>query len=171
MICSTFSRQACAERVEIRPDGSIGQVECTSMGLSAGPLPAEGEYPAPVCCILTNGHMPHCTNTILTDDIPYITHGGGERYITGIQEGVRIGYKYFAFDGETRLTLRTRGHAAGHFDVTNDEGVLAVIPIESSDDWAESRGNFFFRGTGPLYLDYHGDGNVELLSLSFESAD
>ncbi|MCL2767011.1 MAG: family 43 glycosylhydrolase, partial [Peptococcaceae bacterium] len=48
---STFSRQACAEKVVIEKDGRIRQVECTSMGLGDRPFSPDGEFPAPVCCV------------------------------------------------------------------------------------------------------------------------
>jgi hypothetical protein len=41
-----FSRQTCAEAIEIKEDGSIPQVELTSCGLNGGPLLGRGEYPA-----------------------------------------------------------------------------------------------------------------------------
>jgi len=47
-----FSRQACVERIEVKPDGSIPQVEMTSQGASEKPLPAQGVYPAYIACNL-----------------------------------------------------------------------------------------------------------------------
>lgn len=67
---STFSRQACAEQIEIKEDGSIAQVECTSCGLNGGSLKAKDEYLAAYACNITNGRMPHATNTIVNADIP-----------------------------------------------------------------------------------------------------
>ena len=63
---SDYSRQSCAEKIAIREDGSIPQVEITSCGLNDGPLRAEGTYPAVICCNLTNGHMPTGSNSIYT---------------------------------------------------------------------------------------------------------
>ena len=37
-----FSRQACAEPIEILPDGGIPQVEITTHGLSGKPIPTKG---------------------------------------------------------------------------------------------------------------------------------
>ena len=165
---STFSRQACAEKVEILPNGSIPQVECTSMGLNPSALKAEGTVPAPICCMLTNGHMPHCTNTILDADIPYITHGDDERFITSIADGTRIGYKYFDFNGEVRLTLMVRGEGEGCFEVRADDRLLAAIPVGKAENWTAYTAGFTAEGTAALYLDYHGEGRVELLSLSFD---
>ncbi|MDO4285034.1 MAG: family 43 glycosylhydrolase [Eubacteriales bacterium] len=118
---STYSRQACAEPVRIGEDGRIAQVECTSCGLNGGPLAPEGAYPAPYACNITNGHMPHATNTVVNADIPYITHGDAERYITNIKDGTRIVFKYFALDGEYLVTLRTRGEGQGAYVISAQE--------------------------------------------------
>lgn len=166
---STFSRQACAEKVEILPDGSIAQVECTSMGLNPGPLAPQGDFPAPVSCVLTNGHMPHCTNTRIDADIPYITHGNNERYIANIKDGTRIGYKFFTFGGETNLTLRVRGSGEGHFTVSTDEEELCELPVSPSEKWKEESARFLVIGTKALYFDYWGEGSVEVLSFSLQS--
>ena len=105
---TTFSRQACAEKVEILPDGSIPQVECTSCGLNDGPMKAEGTYLSVCACNLTNGHMPHATNTAVNADIPFITHDADDRYITNIKNGTLIGFKYFDLAGASELTVRVR---------------------------------------------------------------
>lgn len=165
---STFSRQACAEWVTILPDGSIPQVEYTSMGLNGGPLLPQGEFPAPISCVLTNGHMPHATNTLLDCDIPYITHRGGERYITGITDGTRVCYKYFAFDGPVTLTLRVRGTAQGRFLVKTGEAQAAAIAVTPADAWQERRATITLTGVHPLDLRYEGQGRAELLSFRFE---
>ena len=49
-----YSRQGCAEKLTILPDGSIPQVEITSCGLNGGPLQGKGEYPAHIACHLYN---------------------------------------------------------------------------------------------------------------------
>lgn len=164
---STFSRQACAEKVTIRPDGSIPQVECTSMGLNGGPLLPQGEFPAPISCVLTNGRMPHATNTLLDCDIPYITHGGGERYITGVADGTTIGYKYFAFNGPQKLTLRVRGTAQGRFLIKTDDAIVAAVDVEPSDAWHDAGAAFTLDGVKPLYFYYEGTGRADLLSFRF----
>ena len=42
--CTSFSRQGCAEQVQLLPGGRIPQVEVTSCGLNGGPLPAEVQH-------------------------------------------------------------------------------------------------------------------------------
>lgn len=105
---SDYSRQACAEKIGIQPDGSIAQVELTSCGLNAGPLRAQGRYPAVIACVLTNGRMPHGSNSIYTDPFPNVTHLGEDRFLAEIEEGTLIGYRYFACQGVTKIGVSAR---------------------------------------------------------------
>ncbi len=105
---SDYSRQACAEKIRIQPDGSIGQVEVTSCGLNEGPLRSGATYPAVIACNLTNGCMPHGSNSIFTFPFPNVTHRGDERFIAEIGNRTLIGYKYFDFQGTTRISVKIR---------------------------------------------------------------
>lgn len=173
---STFSRQACAEPVKIEKDGSIHQVPCTSCGLNKGPLLPEGSYAAAYACNITNGHMPHATNIMVNADIPFITHGGEERYITNIKQGTMIGFKYFALLGKYVLTLRTRGDVYGNFQILAEDNasleqpskVLGMVEIEPSDEWKEFQTDIEGNGAYALYLAYCGEGELELLDVSFQ---
>lgn len=167
---SAFSRQACAEPIEIMSDGSIPQVEMTSCGLNGNPLKAEGEYPSIICCNLTNGNMPHITNRKIEADIPYITHDKDERFITNIKDGTRIGYKYFDFNGNYKLTVSWRGDS-GVFEIYNDTDKLCDITLQESADWTEFSAEIALKGVQPLYLLYKGNGNGEILKFSFEKAE
>lgn len=92
---SDYSRQACAEKIRILEDGRIPQAEITSCGLNDGPLSAEGTYPAVIACNLTNGHMPHGSNSVFQIPFPNVTHKEQERFIAEIEDKTLIGYKYF----------------------------------------------------------------------------
>ena len=105
---SDYSRQACAERIEIAEDGSIRQVEVTSCGLNGSPLTGEGRYPAVICCNLTNGRMPHGCNCIYKEEFPNVTNCGDERFIAEIEDGTLIGYKYWEFKKGTGLAITAR---------------------------------------------------------------
>lgn len=107
---SDYSRQACAEKIKIEADGSIKQVEITSCGLNGGPLvAAEGyEYPSVICCNLTNGHMPHGSNSIYKFEFPNVTNKGEERFIAEVEEGTLIGYKYFDFKNVKTIGVEMR---------------------------------------------------------------
>ncbi len=166
---STYSRQACAEPVTIAPDGTITQAECTTSGL-AGPLVPQGFFAAPYCCNLTNGHMPHATNTVVDGDIPYITHEGQERFITNIMKGTRIAYKYFDFRGGTAITVTTRG-AAGTIRVTADEAgeqSLCQIPLTKSENWQNTSASFHAEGLLGLHFHYQGAGTIDFLGFALE---
>ncbi len=167
---SDYSRQACAEPIEILPDGSIPQVEITSCGLNGGPLPAEGSYPAVIACNITNGHMPHGSNSIYTESFPNVTHCGDERFIGEIADGTMIGYKYFQLAKQTTLTLVLRSTGSGTLTVSTDAagtpaGTFTICPAK---DWsAISSPLAAAEGTHPLYLHYHGTGTLDLLELQF----
>ena len=105
---SDYSRQACAEKIKIESDGSIKQVEITSCGLNEGPLKASGSYPAVIACNLTNGHMPHGSNSVYTMPFPNVTNSGDDRFIAEIEDGTLIGYKYFDFNNVTRIGVSAR---------------------------------------------------------------
>lgn len=171
----TFSRQACAEPVTIAEDGSIAQVECTSCGLNGGPLKAEGSYPAACACNLTNGHMPHATNTMVNADIPYVTHGDEERFVTNIKEGTLIGFKYFDFAGPVRIAVRSRGTGCGKYILSAGEsgagrklGEIAVVPTEG---WTNFETAVELQGKSALYLRYEGSGMTELLEIVFSGTE
>lgn len=164
---SDYSRQACAEPIEIRPDGSIPQVEITSCGLNGKPL-AGGTYPAVCCCNLTNGRMKHGSNTNKKSSEPCVTHRGEERFLTGIQSGTRIGWKYFDLQGTVRLSIRTRGTGTGSFAAEAEPGKpAATLSVAPSNEWTTAETTFSApKGPYPLYLVYTGKGSAELLEIT-----
>jgi len=164
-----FSRQACAEPIEILPDGTIHQVEITSCGLNGGPLEAKGKYPAAICCHLYGKKVPrlgvknaHKYRRVYEQD--------SEMFVHDVDNGTIIGYKYFRFDGDTRLRVTIRGNATGILQVMMEENgaVLNEIPVNPSIDWktVAMAGNLP-AGLHPLYLRYRGKGKMDLLSLYF----
>ena len=162
-----YSRQACSEKIEIKEDGTIAQVEVTSCGLNDGPLKAEGRYPAVICCNLTNGKMPHISNQRTYAHIPYISSGNNERFIAQIIDDTLIAYKYFEFDGKTKLIFNCR-KGKGTFEVSIDnEKSITMIDIEESEDWKEFSTTLDLKGTYPLYVRYKGT-YAELLDIGFE---
>lgn len=165
---SDYSRQACAEKISINEDGSISQVEITSCGLNDGPLKAEGSYPAVICCNLTNGHMPHGSNTKKNRKIPYVCSGNNQRFVHDISDRCLIAYKYFVFKGNTRICLRAR-NGEGCFEISNDgKRVLGKIECDGSASWKDYRTAIDLDGVYPLYLTYRGKDKCDLLTISFE---
>ncbi|MBQ9121367.1 MAG: family 43 glycosylhydrolase [Clostridia bacterium] len=164
-----FSRQACAERIELLSDGSIPQVEMTSCGLNGGPLSAEGTYPAVICCNLTNGRLPHGTCT--DQSVPHIVFRDGERFVTEIDTGTTLGFKYFAFSGNKRISFTyrvTQYDPTATVSVSQGDGSLAEIPLANATEWTEVRADVpFADGTYPLYLTYQGRGLIEIKEINF----
>lgn len=167
-----FSRQPCAEPIEILPDGSIPQVEMTSCGLNGGPLRAEGRYPAAICCNLTHGQMPH-SGTIKDGNapasFPFISSEGNSLFVHNIEMGTWIGYKYFDFQGSCGLELTYRGDGQGQLAVSTAlEGeTLAVMELEPSSEWQNTYARIPFpEKKGGLFLHYEGSGNIDLLSFT-----
>lgn len=80
---SIMSRRACVERIEILPDGSIPEVEMTSLGFDTALSPYENT-PAELACVLKGGCM-------IVERTPFM------RPITAITDACVIGYKYFDF--------------------------------------------------------------------------
>ncbi|MCC6093686.1 MAG: family 43 glycosylhydrolase [Eubacterium sp.] len=175
---SDYSRQGCAEPIDILEDGTIEQVEMTSCGLNGGPLAAEGTYPAAICCNLTNGRMRHGGNAVSHYNAPKImcskipgTHGREEEtYVGQIGQDTIIGYKYFQFTGEeVTITVTVRGRGEGTlYVITGYEGdAVAEIEVEPSGSWRKYSVSFEQEaGAAPLYLAYDGKGQIDLLDLS-----
>jgi hypothetical protein len=105
-----FSRQACAEPIDILSDGTIPQVEITSQGLKGEPLTADGIYSAIICCNLTNGHMPYGSQK--EKEFPLITSENEERFIKNMTADTKAVYKYFDLRKERLLTVIARGEGS-----------------------------------------------------------
>ena len=78
-----MSRRACAEKIEILPDGTIPQVEMTSLGFEESLNPYR-ITPAEIACVLKGGGF-------------VIEKDSFTRVITNIKTDSIIGYKYFDF--------------------------------------------------------------------------
>ena len=166
---SSYSRQGCAEKIEISESGEIKQVEMTSCGLNGRPLKAEWVYPAVIACNLTNGHMPHMGADKTDADIPYITSQGEERYITNIRQETRIVYKYFNLSGRTQIKVKYRLCGEGSFLIQTDTGETGKILLreENGNDWNTAETSVAGNGKTALTFIFEGTGNADLLELEF----
>ena len=168
---SDYSRQACAEKITILPDGSIPQVEITSCGFNDGPLVGEGTYPAAICCNLTNGKMRHGTNQKKGYDAPMVTSRSGERFVGNIGNKTLIGYKYFSLKENTELTVSVRGNFAGTMEVmvALDAAPIAAIRLEPSSNWRSFSTKIPVKqGTYPIYFRFSGKGKAEMMDFTQE---
>ncbi len=169
-----FSRQGCAEKVEIGPDGSIHQVPITSCGLNGGPLDASGLYPASIAC--------HLTDPTVVNKIDYqspvmstqvkVTEQQNQSYITLIKDETTVGYKYFAFKGSTNLLLELRGTFSGSIIISHDEAgddVIGKLTANvDTESWQILKTPVEAKtGCLPLYIHFKGKGSLDLKSLGF----
>lgn len=166
-----YSRQGCAQELEIRPDGSIPQAELTSCGLNGGPLRGEGEYPAYIACHLFTDNP---SVYVGGDAFPRIMQEGrdGDQepgYIANIQDSATAGFKYFDCKGVRQIRIRVRGYADGVFQVKTawDGEVLAQIKVKYTNVWEEYSAPVQIPdGVQAIYLTYRGGGCASLLSFA-----
>ncbi len=171
----SFSRQACAERIEISPECRIEQAEMTSCGLNGGALEGLGEYSAGTACNLKSkfGTM---RGEVPVDGVhPYITQDApdGEReagmHIANFRDGAVCGFKYFSPCGAKRIGVSVRGTARGELLVTDGKDVLARLPVSPSESWHKVRGDFGCPSKNfALYITFKGDGRLDILSFCLE---
>ena len=117
-----MSRRGCVERIEILPDGTIPQVEMTSLGFEESLNPYDFTQ-ADTACVLKGG----C----------YITETSVfERPIVNVTDGCVMGWKYFDFGEDfasktmqIRLKLRgtgSRGRVHVRLDSEDDSGTAGA---------------------------------------------
>ncbi len=166
-----LSRQGCAEKIEILPNGKIEQVEITSCGLNDSPLIADGSYPAIICCALTNYklHYGECKG----ERLPHIICKNDERFLCEIENGCLFGYKYFDFNTCSRIGIRYRSgdiKPSGFIDIMLDENGQGVgrLAIQDAKAWTSVLCDVSINGTHPLYFKYFGTGAIDVLDIIFE---
>ena len=168
-----YSRQGCAEKLTILPDGSILQAEVTSCGLNGGPLEGKGEYPAYIVCNLFTDTP---SAYVGGDRFPKVMQDGRDGdeepgYIGNIQNSATMGFKYFDCRGVKEIGIAVRGYGNGAFEVRTawDGEVLAEIPVVNSNVWEEYSAPVAVPdGVQAIYLTYRGGGNLHLRSFWLE---
>ncbi len=158
-----FSRQGLIEPIKIETDGSIKQVEMTSMGANGKPLIGKGEYPAYIAChLFRDGNEPKITQD---------GKDGDEEmgFIANITDGAVIGFKYFDFKDVKSIKIKTRGYCNGEFEVkTSFSGeIIGKISVISGNIWTDFSADITIPdGVSPLYFTYKGSGNPSLASFT-----
>lgn len=159
-----FSRQGCAEKIEIRADGSIPQVEMTSCGLNGGPLHSKGSYPAAIACHLTSPLTMSVINyhdPAMKKQARIVQEEGETPHIADITGDTTVGYKYFDFRDVKGIELSIRGTGGGTVTLSLDSAGTEKIgeaAFTADREWTGlslpvSPGN----GVAPLYFRFTGD--------------
>jgi hypothetical protein len=177
----SYSRQACAERLERTPDGGFLQAEVTSCGLNGSPMQGEGRYPARIACNLWSSkgaarydiRLPRLR--LLTH--PYFTQEGkdGEetdtQYIANIRDGATAGFKYFEIRGLKAISVELRGRGEGRFlasDTPDFQTIAAEIPVSiNSSQWGELQApSVLPDGKRAVYFKFIGKGSLDFCSFT-----
>ncbi|MBD5472138.1 MAG: family 43 glycosylhydrolase [Lachnospiraceae bacterium] len=165
-----YSRQGCAEKLHIRPDGSIPQVEITSCGLNGDPLEGKGCYPAYIACHLFTKEP---SVYVGGDRFPKVMQDGRDGdeedgYVGNIQDSATAGFKYFECKDVSEISITVRGYAKGVFEVKTawDGEVLAKIPVDYTNVWKKYTASVrLANGIYALYFTFRGQGNAMLKSF------
>lgn len=180
---SSYSRQACAEKLTQNPDGSFMQAEVTSCGLNGGPLKGIGRYEARIACNLWSrdgvGRYDGSGVRKKLAAHPYFTQRGKDReqnpdqYITNMRDGAVAGFKYFALGEASRIALESAGTGRGTMEVALDPGfteICAQIPIKgralsyATGGLEKSEASFNAApGAKPLYFRFTGTGAIDFV--------
>lgn len=144
--CSSYARQACAERLVRTPDGGFRQAEVTSCGLNGGPLKGTGRYEARIACNLWSKDGTCRYDTGIPGRLkirkthPYFTQHGkdresdGDQYIANMRDGAAAGFKYFRLGDASKLVVEISGRGKGVLRVFTDAAMreeAAVIPVST----------------------------------------
>lgn len=178
---SSYARQACAEKLKRRADGSFAQAEMTSCGLNGGPLRGRGVYEARIACNLRGkegaGRYDIRNTRKVYEAYPWFTQDkkDGDRtarqYIANMRDGSAAGFKYFDLQNPKGIAVKVRGKAGGSLIVSTDEQgkqTIARIPVRlSTKKWTVLRAELMpVEGVYPLYFHYHGAGQIDLMAFA-----
>jgi len=179
----SFSRQACADRLEISDDGHFKQTEVTSCGLNNGPLKGDGKYNANIACNLWSkngtGRYDKIFSKLKFKAHPYFTQNEKDgnykdekQFIANMRDGSAAGFKYFNLNNADRITVDIRGNANGEFFAAADSDLnncIACIPVKinSQSFCALSADCRAVSGVHPLYFQFKGKGKLDFFAFEF----
>ncbi len=176
-----FSRQGCAEKIRILPDGSIPQVEMTSQGLNGMPLAGKGSYPAGMVCNLYGRYKPAISHPLaMGNRHPYLTQDGPDyvpeascnkpvQYITNGKKGMTAVYRYFDFRDIREIEIVVRGIARGKMivKISGEDEPAGETKVMPSRKWVKYRMAVRIPdGKAALYFVYEGCGKIDFLKFT-----
>ncbi len=175
-----YSRQVCAEKLTVLPDGGFKQAELTSCGLNDGPIPAKGYYPTYIACNMfypnSEEFVRENNMAILPDStkVKVVQDGADgtecEAYISNFNDGAVVGFKYFDYKDVKTVSFTLHGYSHGKVEIKTawDGEAVGEIEIDSNNIWDRYDVPVTIPdGVWPLYLCYHGTGNALLRGLWF----
>ena len=176
----SYSRQACAEKLERAPEGGFKQAETTSCGLNGGPLRGAGRYEARIACNLWSrdgvGRYDGSNPRKRLKAHPYFTQAGkdregdGNQYIANMRDGAVAGFKYFKIKERTTISVETSGTGKGTMlvsDVPDFSRICAELSIAPDISW--EAGLSLEAGVHALYFKFEGIGSVNFHTFELKT--
>ncbi len=176
-----YSRQACMEKITIKEDGSIPQVEVTSCGSNGGPLDGEGYYPGYICCgALTKAIWDADDNfpsRRRPEYFPFVTQDkpDGEEcegYLANLDKNAIAIFRYFDCKNTMMTMIKTRGFFDGKLDILTDPDgeVCGSVKVGMSDEWAVRETDIKLPdGVNAIYIRPSGIGAVSIAGFELKS--
>ncbi len=178
----SYSRQACAEALEMDEYGHFSQVRVTSCGLNGKPLRGIGRYEARIACNLWSrtgtGRYDCKSPKKVFAEHPYFTQSGKDRedspdqYIANFRDGATAGFKYFDIQGTDAVAVEISGSADGWMIVSADpqgRRIAARIRIDVRKMKKECEDSFTLpEGKQALYFRFEGTGILNFHSFTLK---
>lgn len=176
-----YSRQVCAEPLEVSGVCDIKQASVSSCGLNNGPLKACGYYSAHIVC---NIFYPEGEDTLREDNsckIPDITKARVvqdgedstecEAYIAGFTQGAVIGFKYFDCKNVDKISVYVHGYSHGTMNVHTkwDDKPVGSVEFGADNYWKKVEIPVDIEdGVHAIYFTYEGWGSLLIKGFEFE---
>ena len=176
----SYSRRACAEKLERTQDGGFKQAEVTSCGLNGGPLKGTGEYPARIACNLWSkeGTARYDRKFVKTVH-PYFTQDKKDddhsaiQYIANMRDGSVAGFKYFEIEHVDAVRVCFGGNCDGVLQISDDPAftrICALVSAKVSDGVANETAMMEIEpGIRPMYFRFIGKGALNFYSFELQS--
>ena len=172
----SYSRQACAEKLERTPDGGFKQAEVTSCGLNGGPLKGEGEYPAHIACNLWSKDGTARYDQKFAKKLhPYFTQDKKDddhsaiQYIANMRDGSVTGFKYFDIASLGSIWLNVGGTCDGKVEVSTTpdfSAIIAQVPVKTEGKRLSVSASCQIEpGVHPLFFRFTGQGALDFYSF------
>ena len=177
---SQYSRQGCAEKIKLLPNGHFAQVEMTSCGLNDGPLQGIGAYPAVIACNLYGEKEPVVSlQSEMKQQHPFLTQDGPDfdpdssnnppdQFVTNCKNSFTALYRYFDLQKLKKISITIRGEARGVVTVSDDPdgSEIARIEISPAQDWQSFTADTMAKdGISALCFQFEGSGNFDFLKF------
>lgn len=174
---SGWCRQACAEQISMKSDGSFEQCAMTTSGLRGGIEANEGVIPCSSACHLKKKELAAFQPfqfIEFDENDPFYTQEQNTEipYIANMRNQSLADYRYIHFEkNEYTISLTYRGKANGKIIVSSllTGKILSDINIYPTSEWTEVKSDVqVMEEVDGIRFTYVGEGAVDLLEFQFE---